>query len=29
MIDVGIDEEELKHLGKVDVNAARPKRKRN
>jgi hypothetical protein len=29
MIDDEIDNEELKHLGKVDVNAARPKRKRN
>ena len=29
MIDASISGDELKHLGKVDVNAARPKRKRN
>ena len=29
MIDASISGDELKHLDKVDVNAARPKRKRN
>jgi hypothetical protein len=29
MIDASISGDELKHLGKVDVDAARPKRKRN
>lgn len=29
MIDEEVDKDELKHLDKVDVNAARPKRRRD